>query len=76
VGHGLLSIGALRSHSDTPHSVGNLWASDQPDSDLYLTYNIHKRHIYAPGGIRTRNYSKRAAANPRLDRDGPFFKYL
>jgi len=33
VGHGLLTIGALRSHSDTPHSVGLLWASDQPDSE-------------------------------------------
>jgi len=28
VGQGLLIIGASRSHSDTPHSVGLLWAKD------------------------------------------------
>ena len=42
VGHGLLIIEASRSHSDTPHSVGLLWASDQPDSET--TKNIHDRH--------------------------------
>ena len=25
--------GASRSHSDTPHSVGLLWTSDQPDAE-------------------------------------------
>jgi len=30
VDQGLLIIEALRSHSDTPHSVGLLWTSDQP----------------------------------------------
>jgi hypothetical protein len=30
--HGLL-LGASRSHSDTPHSVGLLWTSDQPDAE-------------------------------------------
>jgi hypothetical protein len=30
VGHGLLIIVASRSHSDTPHSVGLLWTSEQP----------------------------------------------
>jgi len=35
--------------------------------DLYLTtHNIHKTDIRAPCGIRTRNSSKRAAADPRL----------
>jgi hypothetical protein len=29
-GLGLLIIEASRSHSDTPHSVGLLWTSDQP----------------------------------------------
>jgi hypothetical protein len=29
VGQGLLIIEASRSHSDTPHSVGLLWTSDQ-----------------------------------------------
>ena len=32
VGQGLLIIEALRSHSDTPHAVGLLWARDQPDT--------------------------------------------
>ena len=30
---GLLIIDDLRSHSDTPHSVGFLWTSDQPDTE-------------------------------------------
>jgi hypothetical protein len=33
VGHSLLIIEASRSHSDTPHSVGLLWKSDQPDAE-------------------------------------------
>ena len=33
VGQGLLIIEASRSHSDTPHSVGLLWTSDQPDAE-------------------------------------------
>jgi len=32
VGQGLLIIEALQSHSDTLHSVGLLWARDQPDT--------------------------------------------
>jgi hypothetical protein len=32
VGQGLLIVEALRSHSDTSHSVGLLWMSDQPDA--------------------------------------------
>jgi hypothetical protein len=40
VGHGLLIIEASRSHSDTPHSVGVLWTSDQPDAETsdYATF--------------------------------------
>jgi hypothetical protein len=30
VSQGLLIIEASRSHTDTPHSVGFLWTSDQP----------------------------------------------
>jgi hypothetical protein len=33
VGQGRLIIEASRSHSDTPHSVGLLWTSDQPDAE-------------------------------------------
>jgi hypothetical protein len=34
VGQGPLIIEASRSHSDTPHSVGLLWTSDQPDAEV------------------------------------------
>jgi hypothetical protein len=33
VGSGLLIIEASKSHSDTPHSAGLLWTSDQPDAE-------------------------------------------
>ena len=55
-------IEASRSDSDTPHSVGLLWTSDQPDAKT--THNTHKGHT--PGGIRTRIPSKRTAAGPEL----------
>jgi len=32
-GQGLLIIMASRSHSDTPHTVGLFWMSDQPDAE-------------------------------------------
>ena len=51
VGHGLLIIDASRLHSDTPHSVGFLWTSDQPDAET-STYNTHKRQTYIlPAGF-------------------------
>ena len=40
VGHGLLFLEVSRSHSDTSHSVGLLWASDQPVAET--THNTHK----------------------------------
>ena len=33
VGQDLLIVEASRSHPDTPHSIGPLWASDQPDAE-------------------------------------------
>jgi hypothetical protein len=57
------------THLDTPHSVGLLWTSDQSDAKTWqhttLTTDIH-----VPGGIRTRNPSKQAAANPRFSSRG------
>jgi len=35
VGQGLPIIEASLSHSDTPHSIGLLWTSDQPVSETY-----------------------------------------
>ena len=66
LGQGLLIIEASRLHLETPQSVGLLWTSDQPDaqtSTLQYTALI-KDKILATGGIRTRNLSKRAAAEP------------
>ena len=50
VGQGLLIVEASRSHSDTPHSVGLLWTSDQPDAETatYTKHNTHKRQISMP----------------------------
>jgi len=56
-----------QSHSDTSHSVWSPldeWSAWR--RDLYLNiHNTHKKkYIHASGGIRTRNPSKRAAADP------------
>jgi len=67
VGQGLLLIEASRSHSDTPYSVGLLWTIDQP-YPVTCTGTTHKSQeadLNSHGGIRTRNPSKREAADPR-----------
>jgi len=44
VDQGFLNIDSSRSHSDTPHSVGLLWTSDQPDSEnSTCQHPTHKR---------------------------------
>jgi hypothetical protein len=58
----LLIIEASRSHSDTPHSVGLLWTSDQPNAETSIWQHTT---LFAPGGIRTHNPSTPAAADPR-----------
>jgi len=61
---GLLIIEGSQSYSDTPHSVGLLWTSYQPDTVTSLpdnTQHSQQRDIHAPAGIRTRNPSMRAA---------------
>jgi len=53
---------------DTPHSVGLLWTSGQPEAETSTwqhTTLTRDRHP-SPDGIRTHNPSKRAAADPRL----------
>jgi len=49
-GQGLLRIGVSRSHSDTPHSVGLLWTSDQTDAETTTctTHSAHKRQTSMP----------------------------
>ena len=75
VGLGLLIVEVPRSHSDTPHSVGLLWTSDRPVTDLTarttLTSDIHALDV-----IRTHNPSKRAAADPRLRLHGHWDRLL
>jgi hypothetical protein len=45
----LLIIQALRSHSDTPNSVGLLWTSDQPDADICTwQHTTYKRQTSMP----------------------------
>ena len=52
------------THNDTPQWVGLLWTKDRPIAE---TKHIHTRdRHYALGGIRTRNPSKRAAADARV----------
>jgi hypothetical protein len=63
----LLIIEASRSHSDTQHSVRLLYTS-QPE-ERPLPDNVQQSEeidSYDAGGIRTRNPSRRAAADPRL----------
>jgi len=44
-GQGLLIIGASRSHSNTPYSVGLLWTNDQPDAETStLQHTTQQRH--------------------------------
>jgi hypothetical protein len=55
---------ASRLRSGTPHSVGLLWTSDRPVAETPdKTQHSQETDIHVPGGIRTRNSSKRAAAD-------------
>ena len=54
------------SHSDTPQSVGLLWRSDRRVAETSTWQHTTFTTIHAPGGIRTHNLSKRAAADLRL----------
>ena len=67
VDQSLLIVEDSWSHSDTPHSVGLLWTSDQPVAETFTwQHNTQETNIHAYDGIRTHNPSKRAAADPRL----------
>ena len=54
VGQGLLIVGASRSHSNTPHSVGRLWTSNRPDAEpsTWQQTTLTETDIHTPGGIR------------------------
>jgi len=56
-----------RPHSDTPQSVGLAWTSDRSDAETSTwQHTTLTTDIHAPGGIRTHNSSKPAAADPLL----------
>jgi hypothetical protein len=70
---GLLIVEASQSHSDTPHSVGLLWMSDQSEAETstWQHTTLTWDRLSCPSGIGTRKPSKRAAAVPRLRPRGP-----
>ena len=69
VSQGLPIVEASRSHSDTPHSVGLLWTTDQLHAGTYTWQDTFaEMDTYVTGGIRTRNTNKRAVADPPLRR--------
>jgi hypothetical protein len=62
VGQGLVIIKASRPHSDTPHSVGLIWTSDQPDaqkgghkeiykSSFMFNYVRRNEYVWGSGGM-------------------------
>ena len=68
-GHGLLILEVSRSYKTTHHSrwdsSGRVISSSQrplPDN----TQQSQQTHIHSPGGIRTHDLSRRAAADLRL----------
>jgi hypothetical protein len=80
VGLDLFKAEVPRLHSETTHSVGHLWTGDQPFAEAsarQYTTVTRERDSHDPGGIRTRNLSKQAAADPhfrhRGHRDSPLY---
>ena len=54
------------THNDAPQSVGLIWTRDQLLPNRPLPDNTQRSNIYVPGGIRTHNLRRRAAADLRL----------
>jgi hypothetical protein len=64
---GLLIHKLSRSHSDTPHSIGLLWTSDNPSQRPLSDNTRHWRQTsMPPGGIRTHSPGRRAVTDPLL----------
>jgi hypothetical protein len=65
-GQGRLIRGVLQiTHNDATQSVGLLWTSGWPVAET-STWQHSQTNVHAPGWIRTRNLSKRAAVDPRF----------
>jgi len=78
-GHGLLILEVSRSHTTTHHSQydssGQVISSSQrplPDN----IQNSQQTNIHAPGGIRTHDLSRRAAADLLLRPRGHWDRHL
>ena len=67
-GQDLLVNAASWTDSDMPQSVGLLWTSNQSDTgtSTWQRTTLTGERRPRPSGIRTRNSSKRAAADPCL----------
>ena len=77
--HGLLILEVSRSHTTTHHnrydSSGRVISSSQrplPDN----TQHSQQANIHAPGGIRTHDVSRRAAADLRLRSRGDWNRLI
>jgi len=68
VGQCLLIVEDSRSHSDTPHSVGLLWTSDQSDAETstWQPTTLNNRQTSTLRRDSNPQSSKRAAANWHL----------
>jgi len=51
VGQGFLLVKGIRSHSNTPHSVGFLQMSDQPDDEATTWRHQHTNDSDIPEGF-------------------------
>jgi hypothetical protein len=68
---GLLIIEASLSHSDTPHSVGLLWTSDQPDAETSIWQHTARTKDREPCSRRDSNTQPKERERPQthaLDR--------
>jgi hypothetical protein len=72
LGQDLYTVKISRSHSDTPHSLGLLWISNQlvAETSTWQHTSHTTEDIHVPGVIRTRNPSKRTAADQHLNPRG------
>ena len=68
VNQGLLITESSRSYSDTPHSPVLLWTSDKPlaETSTWVHITLTRDICPCPGGSRSHNSRKQAAADPRL----------
>ena len=74
-----LPHGPTAPSGPTTHSIGLLWTHFQPIAETYTCPHtaLNNRQTSIPhGGIRTRNPSKRAAADPRFIQRGHWDRFL